>query len=486
MELNPKLILILFAGKIPSVAQKFTLLFVFCLALHFGNGQEVAATAPRQTPVISRLIGNDRLGKRDSVANWTLHFQLTGVMQGHPAFHANYSGLNSLQSNADNGDFTITSTIFLGRKLWKGAAIYANPEVSGGQGMSLTRGIAGFTNGEAYRVGTSYPTFYIARIFIQQNIALKNSDYDFQPSDKNQLGGKIPTSRVTITAGKISMADYFDDNAFSHDPRTQFLNWSLMENGAWDYPANVRGYTPGVVVEVIKPWWAIRFATALMPALANSNDMDWQWYKSNSETAEFTKRWKIKKRLGAVHLLGYLSFTKAPTYQQAINEMKDGDSSLVAVIQGFVESNINGGKKYGFGINADQEITEDIGVFARVGWNDGHTATWAFAEIDQTASLGGNVTGRLWKRPMDNIGLAGVLNGISKWHRAYLQDGGYGFMIGDGTLSYAPEGIVEVFYQAQLASFLWATVDYQFVADPAYNTARGPVHVLGARVHVEF
>ena len=245
--------------------------------------------------------------------------------------------------------------------------------------MSLTRGIAGFTNGEAYRVGDPYPTFYIARVFIQQTIALKNSDYDFQPSDKNQLGGKIPTSRITITVGKISMADYFDDNTFSHDPRTQFFNWALMSNGAWDYPANVPGYTPAVVVEIIKPLWALRLSTALMPALANSDDMDWQWNKSNSETAEFTRRWKIKKRSGAVRLRWqlFIALPKAPAYQQAINEINKGDS-LIPVMQGLTESNINGSKKYGFGIGAEQELTEDIGIFARLGWNDGHTATWAF------------------------------------------------------------------------------------------------------------
>jgi len=436
---------------------------------------------------ISRMIGNDRLGKKDSVANWTIHFQLTGIMQGHPAFNAAYSGTNSLQSGADNGEFSVTSSIFLGRKLWKGAAIYATPEIAGGQGMSFTRGIAGFTNGEAYRIGDPYPAFYFARLYVQQNFALKNSDVDFQPSSIDQLGGKVPASRVTITVGKISMADFFDDNTFSHDPRTQFLNWSLMSNGAWDYPANVRGYTPAVVLELIKPKWAIRFSTALMPKIANSSMMDWQWYKSNSETVEYERRWK-KKGLGTgvVRVLGYLSFTKAPTYQEAINAMSKGDSSFVPIIQGLLESDINGGIKYGFGISAEQQLADDIGMFARVGWNDGHTATWAFAEIDQTISVGASMTGKRWKRPMDNIGLAIVANGISKEHREYLQDGGYGFMIGDGTLRYGNEAIIEAFYQCQLASFLWITPDYQFVINPAYNRDRGPVHVLGLRAHVEF
>jgi high affinity Mn2+ porin len=439
--------------------------------------------------VVSRLIGNDRLGKKDSVANWTIHAQITTVYQYHPAFHAAYSGINSL-SNTANGALSLTSTIFVGRKLWKGAAICLNPELSGGQGFNGAHGVAGFTNGEIYRVGNPTPTPFIARLFIQQIIALRKSGYDFQPTDDNQLAGKMPASRVVITVGKFCLADFFDGNNYDHDARSQFLNWSLMASGSWDFPADTRGYTSGFVVETIKPLWAFRFSAVMVPRQANALQMDWQLNKANSETAEFEKDWNYKGHAGALRATAFISFTRAPKYKQVINAIQANDTAeanfLMDVISGKTLWDTFGGIKYGFGLNMEQDLGYGIGVFARGNWSDGHSADWAFTQIDNNLQLGALMKGTVWKRPTDYFGLAFATNGLSRLQRQYLELGGTGFIIGDGALTYGREVILETFYNVQLAQFLFISPDYQFIVNPGYNTVRGPVHVVGLRVHLEF
>ncbi len=460
----------------------------FCL-LYFFTGAFCRLATAQQDNVVSRLIGNDRLGKKDSVANWTIHAQITTVYQYHPAFHADYSGINSMNNKAD-GALSLTSTLFVGRKLWKGAAIYANPEISGGMGLSGAHGIAGFPNGEIYRVGNPTPTPFIARLFIQQVIPLGHSGYDVEETDQNQLAGKTPTSKVVITVGKFCLSDFFDDNSCSHDARTQFLNWSLMASGSWDFPADTRGYTSGFVVEFIKPLWALRFSAVMVPRQANALQMDWQLNKANSETVEVEKRWNVKNHTGVARATGFITFSRAPYYKDAINALQTGDTAesslLIGVISGQTAWDTFGGIKYGFGLNVEQDLGYGIGVFARGNWSDGHSATWAFTEIDNNAQLGMLMKGTLWKRPMDNFGVAGVVNGLSPLHRQYLEMGGYGFILGDGGLNYRPEMILEVFYNVQLAQFLFISPDYQFILNPGYNKDRGPVHVPGLRVHLEF
>jgi hypothetical protein len=442
-----------------------------------------------QNNVLSRLIGNNRLGKKDSVANWTIHAQLTAVYQYHPAFHADYSGINSL-SNTSAGALSLTATIFLGRKLWKGASIYVNPELSGGQGFNGAHGIAGFSNGEIYRVGNPTPTPFIARLYIQQIIKLKNIEYDVQATDANQLAGKIPSSRVVVTVGKFCLADFFDDNSYDHDARSQFLNWSLMASGSWDFPADTRGYTSGFVIETIKPWWAIRFSAVMVPRQANALKMDWQLNKANSETVEYEKDWSYKGLKGALRATGFISFTRAPKFKQVNNALLTGDTAeanyLIDIISGQTTWDTFGGIKYGFGLNLEQDFGNGVGVFARGNWSDGHSADWAFTQIDNNVQLGMLMHGVLWKRPMDYFGIAVATNGLSALQRQYLELGGYGFIIGDGKLNYGRETILEVFYNAQLAQFIFISPDYQFIVNPGYNKDRGPVHVPGLRVHLEF
>jgi high affinity Mn2+ porin len=423
--------------------------------------------------------------KFDSVEKWSYHFQLTSIGQGHPAFNSPYSGTNSLVDTAETA-LSLTSTFFLGRKLWKGAAVFFNPEIAGGKGMSYALGIAGAANGETFRIGSPAPAIYVARAFFQQHIAL-NDKSEYQDADKNQLGDHIPSSRITISVGKFSIADFFDDNSYSHDPRSEFLNWSLMSNGAWDYPANTRGYTWGAVVELVKPGYAIRLSTVMVPLKANGPILDPAYSKSHGETIEFEKKLKINKHTGSFKILAFRNTGRAPTYKATTSALINGDSSLTAIAGGKKLGLEFNGLKYGFGINFCQEISNSIGVFARVGWNDGQTATWAFTEIDHSASAGISITPNFIKRPNDEIGIAGVVNDISQDHYAFLASGGYGFIVGDGKLpNFGYEQILETYYKIRITSAFWFTLDYQFIANPGYNKDRGPVHVFAGRLHVEF
>ena len=435
-----------------------------------------------RSQITSAQINEDSIKK----SNWTNHFQFTTIVQSHAGFESLYSGNNSLADSVEVGATTATATLFLGHKLWKGAAFYFNPELSGGRGLSSAIGVAGALNGESYRVGNSAPAIFVARGYLQQHIALGNTTYENAEEDVNLVADKIPANRITISAGKFAIGDFFDDNKYSHDPRAQFLNWSLMGNGAWDYPANTRGYTMGLVIELIKPKWAVRISSVAVPRIANAPKMEYKISKAHSETLEIERKLNINKRKGVIRLLISNTLSKAPSYADGLKAITNNNTFLLNVISGKEEGNTYNGKKFGIGYSFEQELTNEIGIFSRASWNDGKHATWAFTEIDRSFSLGISVKGSKWKRSGDVCGLATVINGISNDHKDFLKAGGYGFIIGDGTLNYGHETVIETYYNAHLSKYFWLTVDYQFVNNPAYNKDRGPVHVFGIRGHIEF
>jgi high affinity Mn2+ porin len=408
---------------------------------------------------------------------FNFHFQQTIITQYKPAFTAPYTGQNSLLPTEET-QTSLTTTFFGGARLWKGAEAYFNPEMSGGAGLSKTLGVAGFPNGETFRVGSAEPKLYIARLYLNQNFTWGN-DRDTMKDDLNTLAGFKSKRYFSITLGKFGMSDYFDGNAFSHDPRTQFMNWSLMSNGAWDYPANTRGYVIGSFFELGLPTWTLRFAFTMNTTQANESIWDAKIGKANTETMEFEKRYSINGKKGTFRVLTFLNNGKMGDYNIAIAQNPPAPN---------IDSTQHYGRhKYGFGLNAEQNITDDLGVFAKASLNDGHTETWFFTEIDQSVSFGGVLKGTSWHRKNDEIGLAFVGNGISKPHRNYLADGGYGFLIGDGRLNYAHELIAEIYYKLDaFQEKFWLTPDYQFIINPAYNKDRGPVHVFGLRAHIEF
>ena len=435
----------------------------------------------------------------DSLQNWSLHFQFTTIAQGHTGFKgAGYDGRNTLSAQADTA-LSVTTTLFLGRRLWRGAAVYVNPELAGGRGVGHRNsqspydeslyapavGIAGFPNGETFRIGSARPALYIARFYIEQIIPLGRSPAKEAGSEANQVEDPIPASRLVITAGKFSIADIFDNNAYAHDPRSQFFNWSLMNMGAWDYPANTRGYTWSLAAEYIRPTYAVRAAASLMPIVANGNVLDWNVGKANALTVEVEHAFRVLRRPGTVRLLAFRNVTKAPAYASAtqllVLNAYPTDPPYILTGTSY------GGVKYGFGLNAEQPLGDVGGLFGRASWNNGKTATWAFTEIDQSLTLGAYVGGTRWHRSNDVVGLAVAQNGISADHRAFLNAGGAGFMLGDGSLpNYKPEISLETFYKARLAHTLYLTLDYQLVQHPGYNGDRGPVNLFALRTHVEF
>jgi high affinity Mn2+ porin len=419
-----------------------------------------------------------------AISRWTIHFQTTVIGQKHSGFKSLYSGSNSLSDSVEPAATSLTATLFIGRKLWKGSALYVNPEVSGGKGLSYSTGVAGALNGETYRVGEVAPHVFIARAYLQQSFPLGNTSYEKVSSDVNQVSGDLGTNRVTISAGKFAIADFFDDNTFSKDPRTQFFNWSIWANGAWDYPADTRGYTTGVVIEVIKPRWAMRLSTVSVPRIANFHLMEYKINKAHSETFEFQHKFSVRKHPGNIRFILSNTYSQAPSYKDGLKAIANNDSFILNVIKGAEEHKTYGGKKSGIGINIEQEITKDLGFFSRLGWNDGKYATWAFTEIDNTVNGGLSLKGTKWKRPDDVIAIAAVTNGISKDHKTFLKAGGYGFIIGDGNLNYSREAIIETYYNAKLSRYFWLTFDYQFVTNPGYNKDRGPLHVFGLRGHI--
>jgi high affinity Mn2+ porin len=411
--------------------------------------------------------------------NWSLHLQATVIPQYHFNFTAKYSGNNSLQTS-EGTKVSFTNTYFIGRRLWRHAAVYFNPEIAGGEGLSKATGIAGFPNGETFRIGSSNPKLYVARAYLEQKFPL-NSNTTLVEDDQNQLRENAPASYIAIRAGKFSVADFFDNNTYSHDPRTDFMNWSLMSAGAWDYPANTRGYTNGLVLELKEPAWALRTALVQVPESANGQQLDTKISGAFGTVLEAEKTITINTHQHIVARLGgFYNKARMGNYLEAIN---DG-------LAQFMAPDVNSTRKYsrdkkGFYLNAEYN-TKNGGAFLRYSRNDGNNETWAFTEIDRSFSAGISFNGAAWKRPSDKWGLAYVGNGIAQYHRAYLQQKGYGFIIGDGNLNYGTENITELFYSYHITKLhLFVSPDYQFVLHPAYNKDRGPVHVLALRMHVE-
>jgi high affinity Mn2+ porin len=422
-------------------------------------------------PYISISADNDSSNVND---RFTIHAQTTIISQSKPPFSASYSGVNSLLTAKEN-QTSITATLYAGVRLWKGASTYINPEIAGGSGLSQALGVAAATNGETFRIGDPAPKIYLARLYFQQIFALSDERY-MQENDVNTLKGNVPAKYISITAGKFGLADFFDDNRYSHDPRSQFMSWALMDNGAWDYAANTRGYTPGIVLEYVTPVNELRLGVSLLPKVANGLDMNWNLSKASSSNFEFTHRFKIHSREGAIRLLAFYNTTNMGSYRQAIKTVDTPD---------IVSTRAFGRSKFGLGLNIEQQLSNDAGIFLRAGWNDGKNETWCFTEIDKTFTLGVVYHGKKWKRPDDNIGFAYIISGISGDHANYLKRGGLGFMLGDGNLSYAAEQETELYYSASLIkNHLFLSGTYQFLLNPGYNSDRhGPVNVFSVRMH---
>jgi high affinity Mn2+ porin len=415
----------------------------------------------------------------DSITSWlTVHGQTTVISQTKLPFSAKYSGPNSLTTDKETQS-TVTSTLFAGVRLWKNASVYIDPEISGGSGLDGALGVPDALNGESYRVGDPAPSVSLARLYFQQLFPI-GKEISYQEDDINQLPGILPSKYISLSVGKVSISDFFDNNQYSHDPRTQFLAWSLMSSGAWDYPANTKGYTPSVVVEYVTVKDELHGAISLMPKQANGQDMNWNISQVYSLTLEYTHRhrWLFHKN-GAIRGLVFFTRANMGNYDEAIQ--------LNPSMPDIVADEKNGRTKYGFALNAEQELNSYMGAFTRVSWNDGNNQTWAFTEIDRSWQLGLSFNGIKWKRANDNVGIAYVISGISQPHRNYLKAGGEGFMLGDGNLNYVPENLIETYYSFAVNKNLFIAGTYQLLMNPGYNLDRkGPVNIFSVRVHTQF
>ncbi len=408
-----------------------------------------------------------------------LHFQTTYIYQYQPAFSAKYTGVNSLK-NAEDRENSITATLNLGIKLWKGAELYFNPEIAGGSGLSGAFGLSASTNGETFRVGDPSPTLYIARGMIVQTIQIGAKGDSFVAESANETGGMKPRNYLRFYLGKMSLGDLFDVNSYSNNPRTQFMNWCLMYNGAWDYAANLRGYTYAFVTVLQQGSMAYKLALATLPTVANGSDLNTDLGQEYSLNGQVERIFKINNKPGMWRLLGYYNNGDMGNYAKAISNASPYNSPYV------ISTRKLGRTKFGFGLNVEQQINEYFGLFGRMGWNDGQNETWCFTEADQTISAGVSIKGYKWKRPNDVIGFAIDINGLSANHQHYLAYGGHGFQLGDGTLSYANESAAELYYNYKIStSNIWLSGDYQLVLNPGYNSDRGPVNVFSFRLHVE-
>ena len=409
-----------------------------------------------------------------------IHFgmQSTYVGNKHPSFDDPYNGPSSLYGGNESG-YTFTGTIFIGLKPWKGTEIWFNPETGSGIPFSGLLGVAGVYNGEAQKPAFTSPIVYTARAFIRQTFGFGGEQLTPDP-DYNSFGNTVDSRRFVFTGGIYSIVDIFDRNTYAHDPKKDFLNWSIIDWGAWDLPADARGYTRGMVGELYWDDWAFRLSRSMLPVESNGLALTTNLLQSYGDTIEVQHDHTLLDQAGKVRAMAFRNQAAFGNYQDAVNfsQQYGGTPDLGNIRSTQV--------KYGFGLSLEQAVTTDIGVFARLSWNNGATEGYSFTDINNSLSGGVSLKGSQWNRPDDTVGIGIASNGISSTNQAYLRSSGSDFFCGDGNLNYQRENIIELYYSAQLTSFLWLTTNYQRIANPCYNADRGPVSVYSLRAHIEF
>ena len=406
--------------------------------------------------------------------------QANFVRQQHGEFPAAYSGPNSL-STAKEHDTSRILTLYTGFQITKNLEILTDVESAGGYGLSNALGIAGFTNVDVVRNPTLGTAPYVARVMLHWIVPLSKEMEEATRSPLS-LFSMLPSRRLEFRLGKLSTVDLFDNNTVGGDSHTQFLNWSAVNNGAFDYAADTRGYTYGAYMEYDDRWGALRLGEMLMPTVANGLTLDWNVARAGGTNAELELHPPIfKTRPSVVRFLGFVNRANMGSYRQAINRYLSSNNSPPDI----TASRQQGRTKYGFGFNAEQFITRTWEAYGRLGWSDGRNESFAYTEVDRSASIGTLLYGKWWHRGDDKLGEAFIVNGISGDHARYLQLGGLGFILGDGGLSYGLEKIFETFYTAHVWNGISFAVDWQHVTDPGYNLVRGPVSVLSFRIHLE-
>jgi hypothetical protein len=482
-----------FLRSLPHVALGLCL-FAGCPAL---RAQQPAAETPpaSETPAVPLTVF-----PHSGTTRYLLSGQANIIFQAHPGFHSPYAGTNSLLSRGEYKT-SLVGTLFMGFQVVRNPqfeldAIY-DEESAGGRGVSEALGLAGFTNLDVVRNPNLGPVPYLARVQLHQTLGLTGKLVD-SPRSQFSLATRVPERRFDLRAGKMGLPDTFDQNGGGSDSHLQFLNWTVDNNGAWDYAADTRGYTYGFIAEYDDQReghtaWSARYAIALMPIVANGIDLEWNLRRARGENYELEYHKLPLGRLldprykGTVRLLGFANHANMGDYRRqiaaALFARTHGAPLTVPDITAhpFLTT-----VKYGGGLNFEQELPADLRVFGRFGWNEGQHQSFAYTEVDQTFELGADLAGNRWGRPNDKAGLVGVSNAIKRDHQQYLALGGLGFILGDGALSYAREDILETYYTAHNWRGLFSSFDVQLIAHPGYNQARGPVAMFSVRTHVDF
>jgi high affinity Mn2+ porin len=436
--------------------------------LHFALGPDPGPGPGGRTDSIVGSLDSDE---------WNLHGQTTLVGQYAAPFNSPYRGTNSLDPNIARETWDVT--FYVGRRLWSGAALWMNPEIDQGYGLSNTLGIGGFSSGEAYKLGYAHPYVRVPRVLVQQTFNLGGKE-ETVDAGLNQFRETHSANRLVLTAGKFSVSDIFDTISYAHDPRNDFLNWSLVDAGTFDYAADAWGFTYGAAVEWYQGRWAVRGGFFDLSRIPNSAELDTS-FGEYQLVYEVERQHTFHDQPGKMAVVGFVSRGRMGRYADALAfAAEHGTIPNTADVRRY-------GSRPGLNVNVAQQIRPDIGVFARAGWADGGVEAYEFTDIDRTGSAGVSFAGRRWGRKDDTLGVALVVNDISPEHRAYLAAGGLGILVGDGQLPHpGPESIVETYYRVPLGSSWQLSADYQFIVNPAFNHDRGPVSVITARLRAQF
>jgi hypothetical protein len=466
---------------------KFNILRIATLAalLVLGSAAVAQIGTPVQTPNADDVSTSNAAPESVFPHARDGHFWVSGQMnfifQAHPPIDAKYTGPNSLVPNYEKAISRVTS-LYAGARLNNSTEVLVDLEEAGGNGLSQVLGLAGFSNLDVVRNPTLSQSPYLARLIFHKVVALGNKKTESDHGPMSTLSA-VPGRRLDIRVGKFSTVDFFDVNSVGSDSHFQFMNWSTAQNGAYDFAADTRGYTWGAVVEYQQKSFAFRAGEMLMPKVANGMDVVWNLRKAHSENFELELRKSLlPKREGTIRLLSFVNHANMGVYRDAVAQYEAGVSSVPDVTAHPWNTTI----KYGFGVNVEQTLARDFKAFARWGWNNGKTESFAYTEIDSTFAFGLGADGHRWGRKQDRAGVAFATNAISKDHQQYLAHGGVGFIIGDGALNYGRENILESFYTAHLWRGVYLGPDLQYVFNPAYNRDRGPALIPGIRLHVEF
>ncbi len=406
--------------------------------------------------------------------------QANFIRQQHGSFYAQYNGPNSFQPEAEHATSRVL-TLYTGFEITKNLEILVDAESAGGDGLSNALGLAGYTNVDVVRNPSLGPAPYLARGMLHWVVPLSGEEEEVTRNPLS-LFSTLPVRRLEFRAGKMSTVDFFDLNAVGSDSHTQFMNWDAVNDAAYDYAADTRGYTYGFYMEYDDRWGSVRLGEMLMPTVANGLTLDWDIARAGGTNLEFDFNPTIfKDRPTIIRVLNYFNRANMGNYREAINGYQTGQTSTPDI----TAYRQQGRTKYGFDINVEQYLTKNWEAYGRVGWSDGRNEDFAYTEADRSASFGTLVYGKRWHRPNDKFGEAFLVNGISGAHARYLQLGGLGFILGDGGLSYGFEKIFETFYTAHIWGGISAAFDWQHINDPGYNLVRGPTSVFSFRLQLQ-